>query len=1157
MGYIMHPRLFTRILIANRGEIAIRIARAAFELGIETVSVYAYEDRFSLHRYKTDKSFLIGVEGQPLLAYLDIPSIIEVAVREKVNAIHPGYGFLSENAAFAEACADAGIVFIGPSIENLRVFGSKVLARNFARTVGLSVLPGTEQPLASLEEATQQAKSIGYPVMLKASLGGGGKGIRQVRNEAELAEQYEWVKKEAQLNFGQSEIYLEKQVLSPKHIEVQILGDAHGGLVHLFERDCSIQRRNQKVVEVAPALGISDATRTQLHAQSLQLTRAVQYQGLGTVEFLVDAQEQIFFLEVNPRVQVEHTVTEMITGVDLIQASILVASGYALSDPLLDISQDHIVPRGVAIQCRITTEDPLQQFAPDTGTIFAYRPSVGFGIRLDEGLGTSGAKVTPFYDSLLVKVTAWDGTLQKAARKMYRCLSEFRIRGVKHNIALLKNIVQNPDFIASTFTTDFFATHETLFNYNVPRDRATKLLQFVAEATVHDPHQLGADRKQFRVEVTPQLSVDGITKKTVTEKSPTAKEIYDQKGSTGLVKWIQANQKLLLTDTTMRDAHQSLFATRLRTLDILKAAPFYRENLTQLFSLEVWGGATFDTCYRFLKEDPWERLALIREKIPNALLQMLLRGDNAVGYTNYPNWVIRSFIQEAVRTGLDLFRVFDCFNQPDKMRVALEEIKKQGAIAELCICYTSDLCNPNETKYTLDYYVKVAKELSSMGADLLCIKDMAGLLRPASVRLLIRALRDAVDLPIHLHTHDTAGVGVAMLLAASEAGCHIVDGAVSSMSGFTSQPSLNALVACLEKNPRDPKVSRTSLDTLARYWEEVRSLYRIFDPGIISTSTEVYENEIPGGQYSNLIEQAKKVGLSTPAFHQLTVRYKEVNDLLGNIIKVTPSSKVVGDLALFLEKQKITGKELLEKKPQLDYPDSVISLFEGKMGTPYGGLPAEMKELVLGKNGCVAPLIGKSQPEDNLAAYTQKLESELQRPITPRMALSSRLYPKVFSDYLVHVDTYGDVSQLPTSVFFYGLQQGQEVAIDIESGKTLYIALRGLSDGNKEGKISVFFQLNGFNREIQVRDPSGATAPLARIKANSQQESHIAAPMSGKVVSLRIQPGQSVQAGDVLCVTEAMKMEYLVRARRSGRVEKFYVKAGELVETGDLLCEVL
>lgn len=1152
----MGHRLFQRILIANRGEIAIRIARAAFELGIETVSVYAYEDRFSLHRYKTDKSFLIGVEGQPLFAYLDIAAIIEVAVREKVEAIHPGYGFLSENADFAKACADAGIVFIGPSVENLQVFGSKVLARNFARKVGLSVLPGTERPLASLEDAREKAKEIGYPLMLKASLGGGGKGIRQVRSEAELEDQYEWVKKEAQLNFGQSEVYFEKQVLSPKHIEVQILGDTHGSLVHLFERDCSIQRRNQKVVEVAPALGISEKTRLRLHEQSLLLARAVKYTGLGTVEFLVNAEEEIFFMEVNPRVQVEHTVTEMITGIDLIQASILVASGYPLSDPLLDIHQDRIVPNGVAIQCRITTEDPLREFAPDTGTIFAYRPSVGFGIRLDEGLGTSGAKVTPFYDSLLVKVTAWDGTLQKAARKMYRCLSEFRIRGVKHNIALLKNIVQNEDFIASTFTTDFFSTHESLFHYDMPRDRATKLLRFVAEATVHDPHQLGADRKKFRVDAEPKLSTESLVREPGEKKGLTAKEVYDQQGVSGLVSWIHSRKELLLTDTTMRDAHQSLFATRLRTLDIVKAAPFYRENLDRLFSLEVWGGATFDTCYRFLKEDPWERLAQVREKIPNALLQMLLRGDNAVGYTNYPNWVIRSFIQESVRTGLDLFRVFDCFNQPDKMRVALEEIKKQGAIAELCICYTSDLCNPKETKYTLAYYVKVAKELEAMGADILCIKDMAGLLRPASVRILVQALREAVKMPIHLHTHDTAGVGVSMLLAASEAGCHIVDGAVSSMSGFTSQPSLNALIACLEKGPRDPGVSRASLDTLARYWEEVRSMYRIFDPGIVSTSTEVYENEIPGGQYSNLIEQAKKVGLSTQAFHQLTVRYKEVNDLLGNLIKVTPSSKVVGDLALLLEKQKITGKELVEKKLQLDYPDSVVSLFEGKMGTPYGGLPENMRELVLGKNApAVAPL-EKTKAEDNLASYTQKLEKELSCPITPRMALSSRLYPKVFSDYITHVAAYGDVSQLPTPVFFYGLKQGQEGAFDIEPGKTLYVSLRGLSDRNKEGKISVFFQLNGFNREVQIRDDSGPALATARAKANPQQETHVAAPMSGKVVSLRVQPGQEVKAGEVLCVTEAMKMEYLVRARKAGRVERFHVRAGELVETGDLLCEI-
>ena len=894
---------FRKILIANRGEIAIRIARAAFELGIRTVGIYSHEDRFSLHRYKTDESYKVGCKGDPLGAYLNFNELAKLAVDVGADAVHPGYGFLSESADFAKACLDRKLVFIGPDIKVLQDFGDKVSARKCAIEAGISVIPGTEKPLESAEEAKAFARKEGYPVTLKAVSGGGGKGIRMVHQESDLEEAFRTACSEAMSNFGRGDVYIEKMIVNPRHIEVQILGDEHGRLVHLHERDCSIQRRNQKVVEVAPASELSDELREQLHSEAVRIGKSVGYKGLGTVEFLVSEDQKAYFLEVNPRVQVEHTVTEMITGIDLMQASILVASGVGLDDPKIGIKgQESIRVNGTAIQCRITTEDPLNQFAPDTGQVIAYRPAAGFGIRLDEGLGTTGGEVTSHYDSLLVKVTSWSPTLRGAAAKMFRSLSEFRIRGLKHNTPLLKNIVRHEDFLQSKTDTKFIEKNPELFNYIKPRDRATRLLKYIAQVTVNDLHGLSESKRQG--------SVDGqkiqFLGHSVKPETLTAKEIFDRDGASGLVSWIKDQKSLLLTDTTMRDAHQSLFATRLRTRDILAAAPFYDAHGRDFFSLEVWGGATFDTSLRFLKEDPWERLAKIRELVPGTLLQMLLRGDNAVGYSNYPAWVIREFIAETVRTGLDLFRIFDCLNQADKMKVAVEEVKKQGALAELCICYTGDLTNPQKTKYDLKYYLERAKELVSMGADIICIKDMAGLLKPRAATALISALKDTVDVPVHLHTHDTSGVGVTMLLEAAKAGCDIVDGAISSMSGLTSQPSINAVIAALAGEANQPKVTLPAVDELARYWEGVRSVYHAFDPGIRATSTDVYFHEIPGGQYSNFYEQARKVGLSAHEFFELTNRYREVNEVMGDLIKVTPSSKVVGDLALLLHKQGLT-----------------------------------------------------------------------------------------------------------------------------------------------------------------------------------------------------------------------------------------------------------
>ncbi|MBM4253633.1 MAG: pyruvate carboxylase [Deltaproteobacteria bacterium] len=1154
-AHAAHPP-FKRLLVANRGEIAVRILRAATELNIRTVAIYSHEDRFSLYRFKADEAYKIGTPGKPIACYLDAANIVAKAKEWGVDAIHPGYGFLSENAEFARLCGEAGIKFIGPTPDVLAAFGDKVTARAIAKAAGVPVIPGSEKPLTSLADAHLEAKAIGYPVMLKAVSGGGGKGIRMLHAPAELDEAFQRAQSEAATNFGRADLYLEKMIVKPKHIEVQLLGDVHGQIVHLFERDCSVQRRNQKVVEVAPALGVSAATRERLCEYALRLARQVGYSCLGTVEFLLAADESAYFLEINPRIQVEHTVTEMITGVDLVQASILVAAGIPLQDPRIGIaSQDSIVQRGAAIQCRLTTEDPTNNFAPDTGEIIAFRPGCGFGIRLDEGQATAGGVITPYYDSLLVKVISWAPNLSGAAAKMERSLSEFRIRGVKHNLALLKNVVSHPVFLASAATTSFFDDHPEVFKVTKARDRATKMLRYLADVTVNNPHELSSRMPQSAVE--PLLPERGHVQGNGQEATPpTARDVYKQGGMTALRQWFSRQSSLQLTDTTMRDAHQSLFATRLRTRDMIRVAPFYRDFGHRFFSLEVWGGATFDTSLRFLREDPWQRLAAMRELVPHTFLQMLLRGDNAVGYTNYPEWVIRDFIRLTVDAGLDIFRIFDCFNQPDKMRIAVDEVKKRGAIAEVCLCYTGNVIAASNTKYTLAYYLNVAREIAAMGADILCIKDMAGLLRPQAARVLIKALRETVDLPIHLHTHDTAGVGVATLLEAANAGCEVVDGAVSSMAGLTSQPSLNGVVAAMAGDRRCPEVPLAVLDELARYWQVVRQMYSDFDPGLQSTSTDVYEHEIPGGQYSNLYEQARRVGVSPHDFHALTKRYREVNEAFGDLIKVTPSSKVVGDMALLLQKQGLTGPEWLAKRPHLDYPDSVLGLMRGDLGTPYGGIPAAVKSLVLGA-GASATAAKASRPEtpaeDSFASCESTLANRLGCPVGEREVLTYRLYPKVYLDYLRHREAFGDLSDLPTPVFFHGLRQAQEFEADLEPGKTLVISLAGVSDPDTNGKRSVFFNLNGFPRVIEVHDQADSSGGSGRLKADPLSPGHIAATMSGKVQSVSAKEGQLVKVGDPLLVVEAMKMEYLITAKADGTVAAVHVRPGDVITSGDLL----
>ncbi len=1140
-----------RLLVANRGEIAIRIFRAATELNMRTVGLYSHEDRFSVHRFKADEAYKVGKKGDPLGAYLNWQAIIELALEKNIDFIHPGYGFLSENAEFAKACTDHGILFCGPTSHVLSLFGDKLAAKQVARESGVVVIPGTEQPVETLEDARKFCAEIGYPVTLKALSGGGGKGIRAVKNEAELVEAFQRARSEAMSSFGRSEVYLEKNVQKAKHIEVQIAGDCHGNVIHLFERDCSVQRRHQKVVEVAPALGISAKTRENILRDAVKIGKHVNYQGVGTVEFLVGEDGQHYFLEVNPRIQVEHTVTEMITGVDLLQMSIMLPAGRSMSHPTMSIrSQDDVKQRGVAIQCRVTSENPSKNFAPDTGVILAYRPAQGFGIRLDEGFGNSGAIVTPYYDSLLVKVTAHSVDLFGAAQKMIRALNEFRIRGVKTNIPLLLNIVSHPKFANGSLDTSFLEQHTEVFDFKQPRDRATKILKYIANVTVNNPHKLHTTVNP-REPDTYKLECKALAEPT----GMTAKTIYDQQGAKGLQTWIKDQKRLLITDTTMRDAHQSLFATRLRNFDIFQSTAYYSKATPGFFSLECWGGATFDTSMRFLKEDPWERLAHLREEIPNTLLQMLLRGDNAVGYTNYPEWVIRNFIRLTKESGLDLFRIFDCLNNPEQMAVALDEVKKRGAIAEACICYTGNILDPNNEKYTIPYYVNIAKTLEKMGSDILCIKDMAGLLRPRAATKLIQALKENISIPIHLHTHATAGSGEAMLLAAAEAGCDIVDGAVSSMSGLTSQPSINALVASLEGTERCPDLSMHHLDELSRFWEAVRAQYHAFDPGFKATSTDVYEHEIPGGQYSNLYDQAQKVGVKATEFYELTRRYQEVNTLFGNIVKVTPSSKVVGDMALLLQKHGMTGPEFLANKPALDYPDSVVSFFKGHMGIPYGGFNEELRAQILGNNPPPP-----EKPPVPVGDSFEKAKAELSRLMETspgdRDVLSYRLYPKVFKEYLSELLEYGDVASLPTDVFFYGLPTNREVEVELEPGKTLIISISGVTEPNRDGVRRVFFQLNGYPRTLEILDEAVAAPSKKRAKADTMNALHIGSPMPGKILELRAIPGQLVEKSQVVIVTESMKMEYAISAKVGGKIKSVMVEKGELVEEGDLLIEL-
>ncbi|WP_096467794.1 pyruvate carboxylase [Aneurinibacillus soli] len=1139
---------FTKVLVANRGEIAIRIFRACTELGIRTVAIYSEQDNVALHRFKADEAYLIGEGKGPIEAYLDIENIIEVAKRHDVDAIHPGYGFLAENEQFAARCEEEGIVFIGPKSEHIRMFGDKVIARKMAIEANIPVIPGTPEPISTLEEALRFVKENGYPIIIKAASGGGGRGMRIVRKQAELQDSLDRARSEAKSAFGNAAVYLEKYLENPKHIEVQILADRHGHAIHLFERDCSIQRRHQKVVEVAPSLALTDRQREEICDAALRLSKSCQYLNAGTVEFLVAPDGTFYFIEVNPRIQVEHTITEMVTGIDIVQSQIRIAEGYALEDDEIGIpSQASIQTRGFAIQSRVTTEDPEKNFLPDTGRLLAYRSASGFGVRLDAGIGAPGAVITPHYDSLLVKVSTQALTFERAASKMLRTLKEFRIRGVKTNIPFLENVMQHPDFLSGNYDTSFIDTKPELFEFPQKKDRGTKLLTYIGQTIVNGhPGLVKADKK-------PTFVKPRIPQTSVNQPYPSGtKQILDEQGADGVVKWIQQQKKLLVTDTTFRDAHQSLFATRVRTHDLVQIAEATGKIASDLFSLEMWGGATFDTSMRFLNEDPWDRLMQLRAHIPNVLFQMLFRGANAVGYTNYPDNVVKKFIETSANAGIDVFRIFDSLNWTEGMRLAIESVRENGKIAEAAICYTGDILDPRRDKYNLKYYVNLAKDLEKAGAHILAIKDMAGLLKPYAAFELVKALKQEIGIPIHLHTHDTSGNAGAMLLKATEAGVDIVDVALSSMSGLTSQPSLNALVTGLEQHERSTGLDIDGYQQLADYWEDVRTYYAGFETGMNASNAEVYKHEMPGGQYTNLQQQASGVGLGE-RWGEIKEMYSNVNHMFGDIVKVTPSSKVVGDMALFMVQNNLSEKDVYERGDSIDFPESVITFFQGYLGQPYGGFPEKLQQTILKGRDYFTTRPGELLPPADFDEIKAILEEKLERPITDFDVMSYVMYPQVFLDMQKRQQEFGNVSVLDTPTFFYGLRLGEEIAITIEQGKTLMVKLLSVSELSPDGMRTIYYELNGQPREITLRDAGAKVTVAHRIKADSSDSGQIGASMPGKVLKLMVETGDKVTKGEHVIVTEAMKMETTMQAPFSGVVKEISVKAGDTIETGDLL----
>jgi len=1146
----MEIKKINKLLVANRGEIAIRIFRAATELKIRTVAIFTYEDRYSLHRYKADESYQIGKNDEPLKPYLNVDEVILLAKRIGADAIHPGYGFLSENVELAKRCEKENIIFVGPKPEVMLKLGDKIEAKKIAEKANVPIIRGEEIHDEDQTNIFKKAKKIGYPIMLKAAAGGGGRGMRIVRGKNDLIRNFQDAKNEAEKAFNDGTIFIEKYIDSPKHIEVQILADEHGNIVHLFERDCSVQRRFQKVIEVAPCQNISIDTKEKLYKYALDITRSVNYNNAGTVEFLVDKDENIYFIEVNPRIQVEHTITEEITGIDIVRSQIQIARGHSLSDPQIHLtSQEDIKCSGFAIQCRITTEDPKNNFTPDYGTIIARRMANGYGIRIDAGSIYTGYKVSPFFDSMLIKVSSHGRTLKGTCRRMIRALKEFRVRGVKTNIKFLENVINHPQFQDGDVTVNFIDQNPKLFEFRKGRDRGTKSIRFLGEIIVNgnaDVKRIDPTKK-FPEQIIPDFDRYGKYPKG-------SKDMLNELGRDGFVDWIKNNKKIKYTDTTFRDAHQSLLATRMRTVDMLKVAEGYAKNFPELFSMEIWGGATFDVCMRFLKEDPWLRLEMLRAAMPNILTQMLIRSSNAVGYTSYPDNLVEEFIEESGKRGMDVFRIFDSLNWFDSMKTSIKAVNERTeGLAEACICYTGEILDKNEKKYTLNYYLDLAKRLEDSGAHMIAIKDMAGLLKPYSANKLITELKKCVDLPIHLHTHDTSGLQVATYLQAMEANVDIIDVAIGSMSGLTSQPNFNSVAKMFEGHPRSENLNMDKLNEYSNFWESTREYYYPFESELKASTSEVFDHEIPGGQYSNLKPQARALGLEDK-FSAIKKNYKEVNELFGNIVKVTPSSKVVGDMAMYLTANDFTAQEVLEKSETMAFPESVINFFKGDLGQPYQGFPKDVQKSIL-KN--IKPYTNR--PNAHLAPIDfetelPKFEKKFPLKSEKKDFISFKLYPKVFKDYYDHFELFDDVSNIPTKAFFYGLESGEEILIEFESGKIIIVELIYLTKANDEGKRTVFFKMNGQTRAVEIKDKKVKVTKKLHLKAT--ETNHIGAPLQGKLVGLKVKKGDHVTADQPLFVLEAMKMESSVLSPIDGKVKKVHLNQGTMVDQNDMIIEL-
>ena len=1137
-------KTFKKVLIANRGEIAIRIIRACHELGIRTVAIYSKEDKYALFRTKSDESYLVGSSKGPIEAYLGMDEIISLALKKGVDAIHPGYGFLAENPDFSQKCHDSGIIFIGPTAAMMDSLGDKIKSKIVARSVGVPIISGVEKPIGSDEEAVHYAAECGYPIMLKASAGGGGRGMRIVRSSDQLIPEFHNARNEARKAFGSEDIFIEKYLESPKHIEVQILADNYGNTLHLFERDCSIQRRHQKVVEFTPAFSLSQEKRDQICNDAIKIAKAVNYRNAGTVEFLVDKSGNHYFIEMNPRIQVEHTVTEVVTGIDIVQSQILVAQGYSLDSPQIGLkNQEMVQTRGFAIQCRVTTEDPSNGFAPDTGKIDVYRTGSGYGIRLDGGNGYTGSVISPYYDSLLVKITSHSRTFEDTINKSKRSLRELVIAGVKTNDAFLLNVLSHPQFIKGECSTDFIEKTPELFDITPKEDKEAKLLRFFGEKAVNEASALRRES-----------DIPRIPKHKEPFGMSGTKQLLDSKGPKAVADWVKSQQKLLITDTTYRDAHQSLMATRLRTYDMLKIAEATASLAGDLFSLEMWGGATFDVAYRFLKEDPWKRLEELRKHIPNVMFQMLLRGANAVGYTNYPDNLIREFIKESAKSGIDVFRIFDSLNWLKGMEVAMDEVLLTGKIVEGCVCYTGDILDDKKTKYDLNYYVETAKEIEKMGAHILGIKDMSGLLKPYAAQMLIKALKESISIPIHLHTHDTSGNGVATLLLAAEAGVDIVDSCFNNMSGLTSQPALNSVVAALQHTKRDTGLNIDGIQELSDYWDDIRPIYEQFESGLKSGTADVYKYEIPGGQYSNLKPQVESFGLGHK-FKEVKEMYMNVNAMVGDIVKVTPSSKMVGDLAIFMVKNDLSPENIVEKGKDLAFPDSVVSYFEGMMGQPVGGFPEDIQKIVLKGKAPITCRPGELLTPVDFEATGKHITQKHGIIPTTRDILSYSLYPKVIDDYIVFLKHYGDLSRMESPLFFNGLKRGVPAEVEVEEGKIFIIQLVSMGKVDAEGNRQVVFEVDGNRRAMTILDKTYSSEKAVSVTpmADPANPNEIGASIPGTVSKILVKEGESFTADKSIIVIEAMKMETNIKPQGNGKVREILVKEGQAVKAGELL----